>query len=243
MIKNYLVKTLFQVQDTDWKVHDRAHETNLFENYQRMHEISLASFQKNLAGSWEFKFVGGNVNNINQAFEQTFWYIHDLWHSEPCNILYTDPDTIAVKPVDIWDKFDRFMMFNYTDPKSFNTPNIYNKSFINFFNAGVRYFPAAMDKDIWAEGAEMARRWDHSTYDTEQIILNTMLWDQKLHLRQALRPELAYQAHMLPQYSIGQSNNWNQTLLSESAIIHVHASRNAESKLQLMQQLYQESTR
>lgn len=241
-MKNYLVKTLFEVTNTNWQVHDRGHEQNLFDNYCKMHDVSVESFNNHLAGDWELKFIGGKVTNINEAFEKTFWYIHDLWHQEPCNILYTDPDTVAIKSVDPWNKFSNFMMFNFTDPRTFNKPNIYNKSFENFFNAGVRYFPGTMTKEVWDQGSAMAKNWDHTTYDTEQIILNTMLWDQGLTLEQACRPALAYQAHLIPWVPINQSDAWNNFPLVKSDIVHVHASRNAQLKLDLMQQLFKETT-
>ena len=174
-MKNYLVKSLFQVKDADWKVLDRSHESNLFDTYLDMHEVSAESYRAFLEGEWELKFITGEVDQINQAFERTFWAIHELWHSEPCNILYTDPDTIAVKHINIFDQYPKFMMFNHTDPKQFVGPNPYNRAFEHFFNAGVRYFPASMDEKIWELGASMAQTWDYATYDTEQIILNAML--------------------------------------------------------------------
>jgi hypothetical protein len=139
-MKNYLVKSLYQVTDPDWKILDRSHEGNLFEKYITMHQMSVGSYTKFLQGDWELKFFTGKVHNINQAFEKTFWAIHNLWHSEPCNILYTDPDTLAIAPVNPWNQYQNFMMFNYTDPKKLSNKNVYNKSFDNFFNAGVRYF-------------------------------------------------------------------------------------------------------
>lgn len=236
-MKNYLVKTLFEVKDPNWEVVDRSHETNLFENYREMHRISVGSFTKHLKGEWELKFLGGQVDNINQAFEKTFWFIHDLWHSEKCNILYTDPDTVAVKGIDPWPNMNGFLMFNFTDPKEFKKPNPYNKSFPRFFNAGVRYFSHDMHPLVWKTGVDMARNWDHSTYDTEQIILNEMLWMQGWRLDQVLRPEIAYQAQWLPQNPLWMQDLWNGISINESAIVHVHGSRDSAVKLDFMKRL------
>lgn len=236
-MKNYLVKTLFEVRSTDWEVVDRSHETGLYENYLAMHQLSVGSFKQHLKGDWELKFQGGRVDTIHEAFERTFWFIHDLWHQEPCNILYTDPDTVAIKDLNVWGHISGFRMFNFTDPRSYAGENSYQRTFPWFFNAGVRYFSHDMSREIWKQGADMARNWDHSTYDTEQIILNSMLWDQGLRLDQCLRPDIAYQAQWLPDRPVWAQDLWNGSNLERAAIIHVHGSRNSGSKLHLMQNL------
>lgn len=233
-MKNYLVKSLYRVTDTDWKVLNRSHESNLFESYQAMHEVSVKSYRAFLQGDWELKFITGEVEQINQAFERTFWAIHDLWHSEPCNILYTDPDTIAVKPVKIFGQYQQFLMFNHTDPKQFIRPNPYNRSYPNFFNAGVRYFPATMDEKIWQLGTSMASNWNHATYDTEQIILNAMLWDQGIGLEQALQPTVAWQ---LFHSNLDFGQQWNGCSINDAKILHLHSSRNANDRLAFMKHI------
>ena len=236
-MKNYLVKSLFQIRDPDWRIKNRSHEPDLYANYVSMHQVSLGSHKRHLQGEWELKFVGGRFDNINQAFERTFWAIHDLWHSEPCNILYTDPDTVMIRDLDIWDEFDKFMMFNHTDPKSFDKPNPWNCRFPNFFNAGVRYFPATMEENIWKIGRDMAQDWRVDTYDTEQTILNAMLWSQDITVAQALRPDIAYQAHWLPMHPQDKQDQWNGITMDQAAIIHVHGSRDSQIKLDFMKSL------
>jgi hypothetical protein len=233
-MKNYLVKSVFEVVDPDWRILDRSHEENLFEKYLKMHELSVSSYKRFLGGEWELKFFTGKVDHINQAFEQTFWSIHDLWHSEPCNILYTDPDTVAINPVSPWNQYHNFMMFNYTDPKQLVNPNVYNKSYPHFFNAGVRYFPATMKEETWNTGVTIAKNWDYSTYDTEQIILNEMLWNQGLDVSQVLDPSMAWQGFS-PDFNF--CNHWNNYPLERSKILHFHGSRGSDSRLHLMQQI------
>ena len=230
-MKNYLVKSLFKVDDPDWKVHNRSHEKNLYNQYVKLHQLSLTSYEFMLEGDWEYQFIGGNVDNINQAFEKTFWGIHDLWHKEPCNIFYTDPDTIALKKINPWNQYSNFMMFNYTDPKMFAKPNQWNCKFENFFNAGVRYFPASMNPDIWKLGADMARSWNYETYDTEQIILNNMLWNQPIDISHVLNPVMAYQA-FYPE--IEKCNAWNNIDIHDAAIVHFHSSRDVASRVETM---------
>ena len=241
-MKNYLVKSLFQVQDTNWHFKDRSDEQDLHKKYIEMHQISVGSYTKHLKGEWELKFIQGSVKNINDAFKQTFRAIYDIWSQGNTNILYTDPDTVAIRDIDPWQISDRFMMFNFTDPKSLNTNNQYGRTFPYFFNAGVRFFPAAMDQRTWDLGLEMLDRWEEGTYNTEQTILNAMLWDQGLTLDQALRPAWAYQAHWLPnQAPVWAQDLWNGIDINQSLIIHTHSSRGIDEKLTFMKQITRQS--
>lgn len=232
-MKKYLVKSLFKIKDPNWSVLDRSHESNLHDNYVAMHQLSTSSYKKHLEGDWEFKYITGVCDNIHQAFEQTFWGIHELWHKEPCNILYTDPDTMAVKDFSPWGNYNNFTMFNYTDPKEFHKPNPYNRSFPHFFNAGVRYFPSTMKEEIWALGADMAKQWDHSTYDTEQIILNAMLWDQGVDVKDTLDPTAAWQWFADTKHC----ELWNHCPIDQAKVLHLHSSRGAQNRLEMMQKL------
>ena len=237
-MKNYLVKSLFRVQDTNWHFRDRADEANLYEKYVEMHQISVGSFSRHLKGDWELRFVQGSVNNINDAFKRTFLAIHDLWKQGDTNIFYTDPDTVAIRDIDPWNLSNHFMMFNFTDPKRFDAPNHYGRQFDYFFNAGVRLFPAGMNPAIWNNAMTMLANWQEDTYDTEQIILNSMLWDQGVSLDQVLRPEWAYQAQWLPdRAALWQQDTWNGIDINRAAIIHTHSSRGIDVKLAFMKQL------
>lgn len=237
-MRNILVKSLFEIVDTNWHIKDRAAEKDLFAKYVEMHQISLGSFTKHLKGDWEFKFLSGRVGKVNDAFKKTFLGIYDLWQQGNTNIFYTDPDTIAVQDINPWNISDKFMMFNYTDPRSFTKSNRYGRKFENFFNAGVRLFPAQMKQQIWDQALRMVDDWDHDTYDTEQIILNSMLWDQKINLEDVLRPAWAYQAQWLPdQAAVWQQDLWNGLDINQSSIIHVHSSRGIDVKLSFMKQL------
>ena len=237
-MRNILVKSLFNITNSNWHIKDRSQETDLYAKYIEMHQISLGSYTRHLKGKWEFKFISGTVDTVNEAFQKTFYGIYKLWNEGNTTILYTDPDTIAVRDINPWEISDKFTMFNYTDPKSFDKPNQYNRKFEHFFNAGVRLFPAQMKQEIWNTALTMAQNWDTNTYDTEQIILNSMLWDQGVTLDQVLRPEWAYQAQWLPnQRSVWQQDLWNGLNINQASIIHTHSSRNVDAKLQLMKHL------
>lgn len=237
-MKNILVKSLYKIKSQDWDIKSREEE-NLYEKYQRCHDISLESFNQRLAGNWEYKFIGGEFDTIHMALRHTYYEIYYMWKDNyPCNILYTDPDTIAIKSVDhIWNCWSKFMMFNYSEPKYFHVNNVYNERFPNFFNAGVRYFPSTMSEQTWAIGLDMAANWDLTDYNTEQIILNKMLWSQGLHISEALVPKIAYQAQWLPGLDIWRQDIWNGCHINDSNIIHLHCSRDLDKKLSWMESL------
>ena len=221
---------------------DRSGEGDLYDWYMKMHDISLKSFEKHLQGDWEFIFFNKEVENIQEVFKDHFFEIYDIWKQGNCNILYCGPDNIMMKPTDVFGKYDDFMMFNYTDPKSSVEPNHYDIQHEHFFNADVRYYPSTMSQDIWDMGLEMAENWDFNSWNTEQFILNKMLWDQPSRtLNNTLDPSIAYQGHQLFiedwEQRKAYSNEWNASDIKDAQIIHLHGSRNAPRKYALMKQL------
>lgn len=223
---------------------DRSNEGDLYDWYMKMHDISLRSFEKHLQGDWEFIFFNKEVENIQEVFKDHFFEIYDIWKQGDCNILYCGPDNIMMKPTEMFGKYDDFRMFNYTDPKSSVEPNHYNVQHKHFFNADVRYYPSTMSQEIWDMGLDMANNWDFNSWNTEQFILNKMLWDQEGRtIENTLEPTVAYQGHQLFISDWEQrkeySNQWNNCDLKDAHIIHLHGSRNAPGKFALMEKLEQ----
>jgi hypothetical protein len=83
----------------------------------------------------------------------------------------------------------------------------------------------------------MIKDWDYNDYNTEQIVLNEMMWSQGVELKDVLRPDVAYQAQWLPRVSLEAQDAWNGCQLVDSKIVHVHGSRDSATKLKLMQEL------
>ena len=223
---------------------DRSSEGDLYDWYMKMHDISLRTFEKHLQGDWEFVFFNKEVENIQEVFKDHFFEIYDIWKQGDCNILYCGPDNIMMKPTEFFGQYDDFRMFNYTDPKQSTEPNHYNIQHQHFFNADVRYYPSTMSQDIWDMGLEMAENWDFDSWNTEQFILNKMLWDQEGRtIENTLDPTVAYQGHQLFLDNWEQrkaySNEWNTCDLKQAHIIHLHGSRNAPRKFALMEKLEQ----
>lgn len=244
-MKNYLIRSLYQIKSPVW-FRDRTDEGDIYDQYMQMHEISLRTFEQHLQGDWEFVFFNKTVPDIQAVFKDHFFEIYDIWRQGDCNILYCGPDNAMMKPTQFFGKYEDFMMFNYTDPKSSTEANHYGVQHSHFFNADVRYYPSTMSQDIWDMGLKMADNWDFNCWNTEQFILNKMLWDQPNRtLENTLDPLMAYQAHgVYPEQlnrTIQHSNSWNGCDINDSYIIHCHGSRNAPQKLELMKILEQAS--
>ena len=236
-MKNLLVRSIYKIKSTQW-FRDRADEGDIYEHYMQMHKISLDSFKQHLQGDWEFVFFNKEVDDIQQVFQDHFFELYDLW-KQGNNILYCGPDNLMIKPTKFFGEYNDFRMFNYTDPKSFN-------GIEHFLNADVRYYSADMNPDTWTESLKQAENWDFSEWNTEQIILNKMLWNQEGRTPQnTIIPKMAYQAHGVwltndINQHIQRANAWNGCALQDSHIIHLHGSRNAPNKLELMKALHKE---
>ena len=240
-MKNYLIRSLYKIKSPMW-FDDRSSEGDLYDWYMKMHDISLRSFEKHLQGDWEFIFFNKEVDNIQEVFQDHFFEIYEIWKQGDCNILYCGPDNIMMKPTEFFGKYDDFRMFNYTDPKSSVEANTYNIQHEHFFNADVRYYPSTMSQDIWDMGLEMANNWDFNSWNTEQTILNKMLWDQPNRtIENTLDPKIAYQGHQLFtedwENRKAYSNTWNECDIKDAHIIHLHGSRHAPKKYSLMTKL------
>jgi hypothetical protein len=226
-MKNYVVWTNCQIQDPQ---REFGLEAPNYKNYDRMCEISLASARKFLGGAWQSKIFTDPAASRTAMFQQNWQRIWDLWHSEPCNILYLDSDTVITRATDIFGRFPEFRLFNWSTPKS-------KPGYPNYFNAGVRYYPATMSKEIWAAAAETAKNWDLTIWDQEQLIFNSMFWSQDLSWEDAHRPELNWQCPV-----VGQKIDlveYNGIPPEAAHIIHYHGTRSSETAVKFAEDIAQ----
>ena len=227
-MKNYLIKGLHRINSTVWwEGSDRSWEGDLYSYYEKMNEISKASFFHHLAGDWTLINLVSEANDVNHVFRQQFQAIWNIWSAEPCNILYCGADTQMIQPTEVFGKFQHFLMWNYTDPKSID-------GFPHFLNADIRYYPAEMDRQAFSAGLDQVASL--TEWNSDQKLYNRMVWDQGLTPEQVINPRLAYQGPNLPgDDTVKQkTNSWNGCTLEQAHICHWHGSRNALAKLNLM---------
>jgi hypothetical protein len=234
-MKNYVVWTNCDVVGEDPIIQARLNiapcdNTEARAAYDTMNRISRLTAKKFLQGDWEPVVWTDPAPSRLDIFKRNWGRIRDLWHQEPCNILYLDSDTMFLRSTKIFDRFAEFRVFNWTDPKS-------TSLFANYYNAGVRYYPASMSSELWQVGNSMAAIWQDDNWGMEQDIFNTMFWQQQIPDHDRHHPELNWQGMNLIRGIDGMQSAleaWNLLPVSKAHIIHVHGSRNAMHTAQLM---------
>lgn len=228
-MKNYLVKGLHQITSTKWwPGRDRADEGDIYYYYSEMAKLSEASFFHFLQDDWELVRLESQAKDVNHVFRQQFRAIWNLWNSEPCNIYYCGADVQLLRPTTVFGRYKHFMMFNYTDPRSLEDVD-------HFLNADVRYFPAEMNKDMFADA--LVKMESMNEWNGDQLLYNRMLWGQGLSPAEVIDPTMAYQGPWIfnndPE-SLRFTNNWNGCNLEDASVVHWHGSRSAGAKLEVM---------
>lgn len=232
-MKNYLVGAVRPVSTTwgYWKTQEE--ETIALQEhkkYQDMYAISRASARKFLQGNWEeIKFTAPVLDA--RLYQIAQWYtIKELWHREPCNILAMGADTLFIKPTEVFGKYSKMMMFNYTDPRS-------HQEFPHYFNDDIRYYPADMDPAVWSLGERKMGEWFTHTegnWAWGQLIHNYQFWSQDITVDQVLDPKMAWQAFALNKE---HGDAWNGLPLEQANVMHFHGSRDSDVRVSVMQNL------
>jgi hypothetical protein len=233
-MKNILVKANYEILKPDWLCENQVIEEKSFETYTKAHEISLESARKYLQDLDDVVVLTGKYTNVHKTFQNTWKETYRLW-KEGHNLLFTDSDTIFINEVSVFGKYKEFRMFNHTEPAIFRTPNKYNASFNNFYNAGVRYYPSTMTQETWDIGNKIVDDWDEDTYDTEQIALNTMHWSQGLFSSIVSDSSLNF---ICP---LNRPQDWwtshNRRSVDSAKILHFCGTRGISAVLATMQQI------
>lgn len=226
-MKNYFVQTLVNVKSTkyDWK--DRSDEGDLYELYTGIQQQSYNSFKHNLQGDWEYVLFEKEVDHVLEVFRFNFESLYALHKDGPCNILFCGLDNQMIEPTEVFGKYNKFRMFNYTDPRSTDL-------FAHNFNCDTRYYPADLDESIWQFSLDESENL--TFWEQEQNIYNHMMWNQGVHVEDVLEPKMAFQAFMMPSPddNVQYANNWNGVNVDDSYIVHWHSSRGAPNRLQVM---------
>jgi hypothetical protein len=198
------------------------------EAYTTMCDLSRSSAKRYLQGEWEEIIITDPADTRVDVFRDNWKRIWDLWHNEPCNILYLDSDTLFIKPTVMFGRFKEFRLFNNTDPKR-------NHMFNEYLNAGVRYYPSTMSEEVWQIGAEMAKNWNIGIWDQEQLIFNKMFWSQ--NVEDWHHPELNWQGMNLRNNdpdSLDYHKAKNKLEIAHAHILHFSGSRGAETTVDIM---------
>ena len=219
-----------------------------FRLYKAMSEIVMHSCETFIQEDFDFVIFEDEVDNYQQIFDKNFSNVYDAWNDEgPNNILFLDTDTLVISPLEIFGTLEDFQLFNYTDPKRLEGADANNKYGLqhqHYFNAGVRYYPDTMKKEVWDLGWSYANDWDYNIWGTEQIIFNEMMFSQNRDVKHWLNPEMNYQILNVPfkfldDFKIQEElSNWNNLNINDAKIVHLHGTRSAPNTLMLQWELW-----
>ena len=90
MLKNILVTANYTIKG---EIYGNAKT----EDYTEITELCINSFKKNLVDLDDVIILKGEVDNYHQVFKNIYREIHDIYHSQECNILWVDSDNVCVK--------------------------------------------------------------------------------------------------------------------------------------------------
>jgi hypothetical protein len=84
-ISNILLKSFFEIQNTDNLLTDFDLKKMLVDTkdaYLDMQQLSIKSFEKNLAGSWTLIELNGIQPTIQDAFRYVMLETHKIWNND-----------------------------------------------------------------------------------------------------------------------------------------------------------------
>lgn len=239
-MKNYVVGALRPVINIwgYWKgTGENTQRAQDLADYQGMYDISRAVLRHHLAGDWETKVFRSPVLDVRQFCIAQWYAIKELWHSEPCNILWMGSDTIMTRPTEVFGRWSGMRMFNYTDPRHID-------DIPHYFNDDVRYYPADMDPQVWEVGERLMDQWwnsQHARWDLGQIIHNRQFWSQdQIADSDRLHPWMNWSAHGMRDLNpstLEQFGAWNGLPFEQAHVIHLSGSRGPAAGRQHMQDL------
>ena len=198
-----------------------------FQDYAKMTELCVESFKKNLVGLDDVIVLKGKAPNYHELFKEVYWRVKDIHLAyNNCNILFADSDTICLKPVEIFEKFNKFAMFLIANEFqfSFRDPVCLSlvKSLSPWMMANLRYYPNNMDKKLWDIGDDLAYSWiDEWAYDT--IIYNKMFHAQDI---------IDYSPYNIPEWNTLVVKAISDAEINNSTIIHCAATRGSGLSLE-----------
>lgn len=222
-MKNILLKTLFPIQTLEGSFgHVGTHTRDI---YMEMQDLSIHSHRRYLEGDWELIDIRQPPQRtITDAFRYTARLTQEIYleHGGACRILYTDPDTIMHRPLDIWGRFGEFRLF---DDKQFGHPD-----HVDLYSCCVRYFPENLDQNFWQlMNTHLDVTWQDGVYDYEMGMYRTLLFSQNIN--QELK-----QDDIWAERSVYTHNAVDRENIPQS-IIHLGGSGNLDRALDIMREL------
>jgi hypothetical protein len=203
------------------------------EDYRRLTDICVESFRKNLFGLDEVVILSGEVENYHQLFKDIYWKIREIYHSQECNILWSDSDNLCLKPWFVFaGKWTKFSMFYWDNQHQFSFLNQACLDLVKNLNpwmmANLRYYPSTMDRKLWDIGDDLAFCWiDEWAYET--IIYNKMFHSQDItNWNEYYIPALNKQVD-------GPVGMINPEMVRDNVVLHCQSTRGSKQAIEKME--------
>lgn len=198
--------------------------------FSKISKLCVESFKKNLKDIDEIIVLEGEEDDYNDMFKDIFYKTKEIWLREPCNILWTDTDTLCLKPTEIFGRYDDFRMFFAMVPERKYGPIVPHelyKELNPWMMSNLRYFPHSINKHVWEEGELLVENWiDIWAY--ECIVYNTMFYSQN--------PEDVFKNYHMPDLNFQYVLMKQDIELNNRNIIHFGSSRGSRAVLDIMNQ-------
>ena len=228
MVKNYLVTAVRPIQAGSLM----EKRTDLYLAYQEMWQMAVASYKKFITEPFEVVVWDEPVADVDTACMQNWYAMKELWHEQPCRILWVGADTLMIRPTTIFsDRFKEFRMFNHSDPRT-------HQKFLRYFNDDVRYYSNTMSAETWQLGEDYLKLRETAEdrhWGFDQNRHNAMFWSQDI--KDWYHPEMAYQAMNLRNLNtdtVDWHDQWNGIQIDQAHILHFHASRGSRQVINIM---------
>jgi len=212
-MKNFLVFKHYTLTDIPYysQLKHIESEINL---YYRLEELAVKSAETYLADVDEIIVHRFNVSNDQKMFKHHMQELYKLHLSEPCNILYCDLDVLFVRPVEIFGKFNQFLL-------------------LDSGNCGIRYYPSTINKRVWKTMFKGLEKWklkrmDYK-WDYEQDLYIKMMYSQK---------QIDDNYEKFIGQIVDQASNPSPDMLK---ILHFHSSRGLKNTIELMEEFWEAS--
>lgn len=159
VLKHYKLKNTSgwdPVNEQHWNDSDHQNRLTRIKQYDDMKKMCISSAKKFLLGLDEIIVHESEVDNIQEAFKQHFFDLHDLWKNKNTNILYADLDVLFIRKFNWFEFSDKFVMYSTG-------------------NSGLRYHGHDMHPDLWDMAFDLCSNWDLKKWDYEQDIYIKMV--------------------------------------------------------------------
>ena len=227
------MKNIFVTANYDVKVmyaHDGHTEPG---DYNQLTLKCIDSFMRNLVDLDEVVILTGKVHSYHELFRDIYFGIRSIWMGkEAANIIWTDSDNLCLKPLDIFDRWDKFSMFfsanEYKDCFTYNSSLVLTKNLIPWMMSNLRYYPAEMDQKLWEIGDDLAYSWIEE-WGYECIIYNKMFHSQGI---------TDFKPYHIPAWNVqceGPVGMINPEIVRDSTIIHCQSTRGTKEAIEKME--------